>query len=230
MKDLAEALVRARRGGRRVTAQLEDLPGVEQAYAIQDRVQALLGRQVAGWKVARTPDGFLGSMPGYLPGTLGAKLVAVFPGNHDRGLPSHQALIALFDEGTGMPLCVMDGTVITAVRTGATAAVAARALARADARSLDDIRVASRDPEHAETLAGSHPQARLVGSFEEAVRGADLVCCCTDAEEPVLSHAWLAPGAHVSSVGVGAEVDAATVRAASIFVEWRGEPAADGFG
>jgi len=63
MKDLAEALVRARRGGRRVTAHLEDLPGVEQAYAIQDRVQALLGRQVAGWKVARTPDGEVISAP-----------------------------------------------------------------------------------------------------------------------------------------------------------------------
>ena len=63
MKDLAEALARARRGGRRVTAQLEDLPGVEQAYAIQDRVQALLGRQVAGWKVARTPDGEVISAP-----------------------------------------------------------------------------------------------------------------------------------------------------------------------
>ena len=194
--------------------------------------------------VARTPAGFLGSMPGYLPGTLEAKLVAVFPGNHARGLPSHQALIALFDEETGAPLCVMDGTVITAVRTGATAAVAARALARDGARSLailgagvqgrshldafprvfdlDEIRVASRDPEHAETLAATHPRARAVASFEEAVRGADLVCCCTDAEEPVLAHAWLAPGAHVSSVGVGAEVDEATVRASSIFVEWRG--------
>ena len=184
-------------------------------------------------------------MPGYLPGTLEAKLVAVFPGNHVRGLPSHQALIALFDEETGAPLCVMDGTVITAARTGATAAVAARALAREGASSLavlgagvqgrshldafprlfelDDIRVASRDPRHAETLAGSHPRARVVGSFEEAVRGADLVCCCTDADEPViLSHAWLAPGTHVSSVGVGAEVDEATVRASSIFVEWRG--------
>ena len=116
--------------------------------------------------VARTPDGFLGSMPGYLPGTLEAKLVAVFPGNHDRGLPSHQALIAVFDEESGAPLCVMDGTVITAARTGATAAVAARALARVGASSLavlgagvqgrshldafprlfelDDIRVASR--------------------------------------------------------------------------------------
>src|SRR5512134_3916708 len=86
--------------------------------------------------VARTQEGFLGSMPGYLPGTLEAKLVAVFPGNHERGLPSHQALIALFDEATGAPLCVMDGTVITAVRTGATTAVAARALAREGSRSL----------------------------------------------------------------------------------------------
>jgi alanine dehydrogenase len=194
--------------------------------------------------VARAPGGFLGSMPGYLPGTLEAKLVAVFPRNHDRGLPSHQALIALFDEETGAPLCVMDGTVITAARTGATAAVAARALARQGASSLgvlgagvqgrshldafprlfelDDIRVASRDPRHAETLAGSHPRARVVASFEEAVRGADLVCCCTDADEPILSHAWLAPGTHVSSVGVGAEVDETTVRASSIFVEWRG--------
>ena len=196
--------------------------------------------------VARAPGGFLGSMPGYLPGTLEAKLVAVFPGNHVRGLPSHQALIALFDEETGAPLCVMDGTVITAARTGATAAVAARALAREGASSLailgagvqgrshldafprlfelDDIRVASRDPRHAETLADSHPRARVVGSFEEAVRGADLVCCCTDADEPVIAQAWLAPGTHVSSVGVGVgeEVDEATVRASSIFVEWRG--------
>jgi ornithine cyclodeaminase/alanine dehydrogenase-like protein (mu-crystallin family) len=195
--------------------------------------------------VARTPDGFLGSMPGYLPGTaLEAKLVAVFPGNHERGLPSHQALIALFDEETGVPLCVMDGTVVTAVRTGATAAVVARVLARDDARTLailgagvqgrshldafaslfelDEIRVASRTARHADELAELDPRARAVGSFEAAVRGADLVCCCTDAAEPVISREWLDPGTHVSSVGVGDEVDPATVRAASIFVEWRG--------
>jgi alanine dehydrogenase len=223
---------------------LIDLPALFDALERALRDLSAGNTSVPPRTVARAPDGFLGSMPGYLPGTLEAKLVAVFPDNHERGLPSHQALIALFDEGTGVPLCVMDGTVITAVRTGATAAVAARALARAEARSLailgagvqggshldafpklfelDDIRVASRDPEHAETLADSHPQARVVESFEEAVRGADLVCCCTDAEKPVLSHAWLARGAHVSSVGVGAEIDAATVRAASIFVEWRG--------
>ena len=195
--------------------------------------------------VARTPDGFLGSMPGFLPGTaLEAKLVAVFPGNHEHGLPSHQALIALFDERTGAPLCVMDGAVITEVRTGATAAVAARALARPHPRTLaivgagvqgrshldaftalfdpDEIRVASRTAIHAEELAELDPRARAVGSFEEAVRGADLVCCCTDADEPVISRAWLGSGVHVSSVGVGAEVDPAIVQAASIFVEWRG--------
>jgi len=194
--------------------------------------------------VARAPGGFLGSMPGYIPGmALEAKLVAVFPGNHDRGLPSHQALIALFDEQTGMPLCVMDGTVVTAVRTGATSAVAARALARPEVRTLailgagvqgrshlnafttmfdpPEIRVASREPDHAIALAAADPRARAE-TFEEAVRGADVVCCCTDSEEPVIARDWLSPGAHVSSVGVGAEVDDATVRDASVFVEWRG--------
>lgn len=194
--------------------------------------------------VARAPGGFLGSMPGYIPGmALEAKLVSVFAGNHERGLPSHQALIALFDEETGMPLCVMDGTVVTAVRTGATSAVAARALARPEVRTLAilgagvqgrshlnafttmfdpaEIRVASRKPDHAIALAAADPRARAE-TFEEAVRGADVVCCCTDSEEPVIARDWLSPGAHVSSVGVGAEVDDATVRDASVFVEWRG--------
>jgi ornithine cyclodeaminase/alanine dehydrogenase-like protein (mu-crystallin family) len=194
--------------------------------------------------VARAPGGFLGAMPGYLPGTgLEAKLVAVFPENHDRGLPSHQALIALFDDETGMPLCVMDGTVVTAVRTGATSAVAARAVARPEVRTLailgagvqgrshvnafttmfepSEIRIASRNPEHAKALAAVDPRATAT-DFEDAVRGADVVCCCTDADQPVIARDWLAPGAHVSSVGVGAEVDGATVRDASVFVEWRG--------
>jgi ornithine cyclodeaminase/alanine dehydrogenase-like protein (mu-crystallin family) len=61
-----------------------------------------------------------------------------------------------------------------------------------------------------------------VGSFEEAVRGADVVCCCTDAGEPVIRFGWLSPGAHVSSVGTGFELDPETVARGSVFVEWRG--------
>jgi alanine dehydrogenase len=191
------------------------------------------------------PKGLLAAMPGYLKESgLAAKLVSVFPGNHDRGLPSHQALICLFDSGSGAPLSVMDGTYITAVRTAAASAVASVALARPDSHVLailgagvqghshldaftrvprfDEIRVASRSFEHAAELAERHDRARAVASFEEAVRGADVVCCCTDSDDAVTSSSWLIPGAHVSSVGIGAEVDPETVSRAHVFVEWLG--------
>jgi ornithine cyclodeaminase/alanine dehydrogenase-like protein (mu-crystallin family) len=197
---------------------------------------------------ARVPDvGLLGAMAGYVPGVaLEVKLVTVFPGNHTRGVPSHQGLIALFDETNGAPLALMDGGYITAIRTGGTAAVAARALAREDARVLailgagvqggshletftrvrdfDEIRVASRDGAKAAALAARHPKARVAASFEEAVRGADVVACCTDAREPVIRREWLRPGVHVSSVGgtFGPELDRETLAAGKVFVEWRG--------
>ena len=196
---------------------------------------------------AQAPDGLMGVMAGYVPGVaLEVKLVSVFPGNHGHGVPSHQALIALFDEKDGTPLAVMDGTHITAIRTGGTAAVATRALSRADSRVLailgagvqggshldtfthvrdfTEIRVASRDHAKAAALAARHPGARVATSFEEAVRGADVVACCTDAREPVIRREWLKQGAHVSSVGgtFGPELDPETVAAGKVFVEWRG--------
>ncbi len=196
---------------------------------------------------ARAPDGLMGVMAGYVPGVaLEVKLVSVFPGNHGLGVPSHQALIALFDEKDGTPLALMDGTHITAIRTGGTAAVATRALARQDSnvlailgagvqggshldtfphvRNFKEIRVASRDHAKAAALAARHPKARVAASFEEAVRGADVVACCTDAREPVIRRAWLKPGAHVSSVGgtFGPELDPETMAAGKVFVEWRG--------
>lgn len=196
---------------------------------------------------ARAPDGLMGVMAGYVPGVaLEVKLVSVFPGNHGQGVPSHQALIALFDEKDGTPLAVMDGTHITAIRTGGAAAVATRALSRADStvlailgagvqggshldtfthvRDFTEIRVASRDQAKAAALAARHPNARVAASFEEAVRGADVVACCTDAREPVIRREWLKQGAHVSSVGgtFGPELDPETVAAGKVFVEWRG--------
>src|SRR6188508_1830200 len=75
---------------------------------------------------AETERGLLAAMPGYADGILETKLVSVFAGNHKIGLPSHQATIALFDDATGKPLALMDGTEITAVRTGAASAVATR--------------------------------------------------------------------------------------------------------
>ena len=185
--------------------------------------------------------GLLGAMPGYVDGVLAAKLVTLFPGHE----PSHQALIAVFDAGTGTARAVMDGTHITAVRTGASSAVATRALAREDAKVLavlgagvqgrshldavrrvrrfEEVRIASRTFEHAQALANEEGAIALE-SFEDAVHGADVVCCCTHAAEPILRREWLSPGTHVTSVGAaldGPELDSATVGAGLLCVESR---------
>jgi ornithine cyclodeaminase/alanine dehydrogenase-like protein (mu-crystallin family) len=185
--------------------------------------------------------GLLAAMPGYAGGVLETKLVSVFPDNE----PSHQALIALFDAATGTPLAVMDGTHVTAARTGAASALSTRLLAREDTRVLavlgtgvqarshldavtrvrdfDEVRVAGRSHERAEALA-RETGGRSPASLEAAVRGADVVCACTDASSPVLRREWLAPGAHVASVGAskdGPELDDATVRGGVLAVESR---------
>ena len=194
---------------------------------------------------ARSAAGLVAAMPGNITGLgMAAKLVSVFPGNHGTAVPSHQALVVLFDQDEGRPLAMMDGTYLTAIRTGATAALAADLAARSDATSLaiigagvqghaaaltfrsirdwTDIRVASRNPETAETLAAATSEARAVSTFEEAVSGADVVALCTDASQPVIEHKWLGEGTHLSSVG-GPEIDPATMVAADhVLVEWRG--------
>lgn len=194
---------------------------------------------------ALAPGGFLAAMPGYVGDTLEAKLVSVFAENESKGIASHQALIALFDAATGTPLAVMDGTHITATRTAGVSAVTTRLLARENVsvlavlgagvqgrshlqliprvRGFDEIRIASRTEAHARGLA-EKSGARVCGSFEEAVRGADVVCLCTDSSTPVLDASWLSPGAHVNSVGAsqqGGELDARTVRAGLLVVESR---------
>jgi alanine dehydrogenase len=192
-------------------------------------------------------DGFLQSMPGFAAGLgLGVKLVTGFPENHKLGLPSHQALIALFDPATGSPLAVMDGTRVTAIRTAGAAALSARHLARKDARVLaivgagvqgqahlemlprvrdfEEIRIASRRTESAQRLAERDPRARAVPDAETAVRGADVVALCTSSVVPVIQRSWVNPGTHVSSVGFappGGELDRELAESAALFVESR---------
>jgi alanine dehydrogenase len=196
---------------------------------------------------ARAPSGLLGAMPGWVSERgFALKAVSVFPGNGERGLPTHQGVITLFDEEDGSLLSVMDGEHITAMRTGGGAAVSARHLARADAKTLTilgagvqghshlatvplardftTIRICSRDPQRAASLASLDARCVVIAGFEEAVRGADVVCCCTDAREPVTRYEWFDAGTHVTSVGgtFGPELDPDTMRNARVFVEWRG--------
>jgi len=189
-------------------------------------------------------DGLLGAMPAYLPSAgLGCKLVSLFPHNTDR--PTHQAAIVLFDPANGSPVALMDGTYITATRTAAAAALAARLLARPDAKVLaiigsgvqarsharafshirewGEIRIAGRDQAKAAALAAELGVVHAP-SFEAAVRGADVVAATTHSAEPVVMAEWVAPGTHVSSVGYnapGSELDPALVRASTIVVESR---------
>jgi ornithine cyclodeaminase/alanine dehydrogenase-like protein (mu-crystallin family) len=209
-------------------------------------VELSAGRASVPPRVASSvPGGLLAAMPGYVGGTLETKLVSLFPGNEELGIPTHQAVIAVFDAETGSPTALLDGTHITAMRTGASSAVATRALARKDARVLavlgagvqarshlatvrlvrrfDEIRVANRSASLARDLA-DQVGALAVETFEEAVRGADVVCACTHSAAPVLRREWLSPGTHVNSVGAsqeGPELDAETVTAGLLAVESR---------
>ena len=168
--------------------------------------------------------GILGAMPAYAPSSgLGCKLVTLFPGNRDR--PTHQAMIALFEPGTGTPVALMDGTYITAMRTAAAAALAMRLLSRPDARVLAILGtgVQSRSAQEMFPRAREFAEVRVAGrgDFEEAVRGADVVHATTASPDPVVRFDWLSPGAHVSSVGYGAggsELDPAIVERADVVV------------
>jgi ornithine cyclodeaminase len=146
----------------------------------------------------------------------------------------------------------MDATSITAARTAAGSALSTDLLARPDARTLailgtgvqarshavavvrvrpfERVLIAGRSHERAAALARDlsaevGPPVEVEGSFEEACRRADVVCAATHADEPVVRHAWLRPGTHVTSVGFNdageGEVDAETIAPAAVFVESR---------
>jgi len=164
---------------------------------------------------------YLGIMPAVAADAMGAKLVSFYPQNAASGLPSHMAIILLFSSQTGEPLAVMDGRLITEMRTAAVSAAATKLLAAPDSRvlallgsgvqarahlealsqirSFAEVRVWSRNSEHAERFAKKHGIAAMPA--ENAVRGADVVVTATNALEPILKGAWLKVGAHVNAVG-----------------------------
>ncbi|HEY3946326.1 MAG TPA: ornithine cyclodeaminase family protein [Solirubrobacteraceae bacterium] len=198
-------------------------------------------------------DGLLGAMPGYVPSreALVAKLVTLFPRNAATSVPTHQAVIVAFDPHTGSPTALLDGSEITAVRTGASSALSVRLLAREGAsvlailgtgvqarsharavarvRPIAEVRIAGRDPGKARTLA-AELAAELclpvdaVDSYGDAVANADIVCATTHALEPVVHRQSIAPGTHITSVGhnpAGRELDDETLVDSLVCVESR---------
>jgi ornithine cyclodeaminase/alanine dehydrogenase-like protein (mu-crystallin family) len=167
------------------------------------------------------PGGFFGMMPALTSEGLGIKIVTFYATNAERGIPTHMATIFLVDPETGRPLAVMDGRLITEMRTAAVSAAAAKLLAPRAAkvlailgsgvqacshvealrlvRQFEQIRVWSPTKVHAERFAKEiHAKAM---SAEDAVCGADVIVTATNSKTPVLKGSWLKPGCHVNAIG-----------------------------
>ena len=165
--------------------------------------------------------GFLGLMPALTPDGLGLKAVTFYPSNAEREIPTHMATIFLVDPETGTPLAIMDGRLITEMRTAAVSAAATKLLAPKDAKILailgsgvqahshfealklvrhfEEIRAWSPTQEHAERFAKEIGATAMLA--ENAVRGADVVVTATNSKTPVLKGSWLKPGSHVNAIG-----------------------------
>ncbi len=197
--------------------------------------------------------GMLAAMPAYLPSAhvLESKLVSVFPENAGTLVPTHQAIVVVFDPQTGSPVALMDATHITEARTAAGSALATRLLSRPESRvlaivgtgvqaraharalphvrSFAEVRVAGRDPDKVRAMAEELSaelglEVEAAPSVREAMAGADVVCACTHSPEPAIRREAVQPGMHITSIGYniqGREVDAETVRDALVVVESR---------
>jgi ornithine cyclodeaminase/alanine dehydrogenase-like protein (mu-crystallin family) len=166
-------------------------------------------------------NGWFAVMPAVYGGVMGAKMVTFYPGNVALEKHTHMAMIQLFRADTGEPLAVMDGRLITEMRTAAVSAVAVDCLAPQDAKILgilgsgvqarshvqalsrvrrfEEIRVWSRSEENARRFADE--VGATVTTAEDAVAGADVVLTLTSSPVPILQGRWLKKDAVVCAVG-----------------------------
>ncbi len=229
------------------------LSSTEIVAAVEDAVRAHGdGRAVVEPRVHLVPDndgaGHFNVLRGHLPtngpsapdgstrGVSGVKVVGDFVANYAAGLPSELGLLTLYDPATGVPLSIMDATMITACRTGAMTAVGARYLARPGSRvlghvgargtafwnvvlldelfDLDEIRVTSRRPESREAFAQqlaavTSTRIRVTGTAAEVFDGADILVEASrlTEPEPLLRTASVKPGAFVVPYGTVSAVE-----------------------
>ncbi len=216
---------------RQAVTMAEAIQAVREAY-----VQLSAGQAVVPLRTAVPVDrreAVALFMPAYLSTSdaLGAKIVSVFPGNLERGLPLIHAVVIVVDAETGRPVALMDGTYLTALRTGAASGVATDLLARADThvaaifgagaqartqleavctvRTIEKVWVYDEVRETAATYVeemkgrGHRIPADIsvADSPAQAVRDADVVCTATTSTSPAFDDADLKPGGHINGIG-----------------------------
>ena len=220
--------------------------------ALADLARGQIQQPLRTVVMPRDAAGFMGLMPAYSPAGYGLKAICITPGNPAIGKDAHQGGVLLFAADTGEPLAMVNASAVTEIRTAAVSAVATDLLARPGAaevaivgtgvqgqahahalaatRALTGIRITGRDPARAREVAAEltgqlNVPVTATGSVPEALDGAGIVVTATNAKQPVLRRAWLAPGAHVNAVGAclprDREIDTATMAEAAVFADSR---------
>jgi len=177
-------------------------------------------------------DGISLTMPAYLAssGDMAVKIVSVYPGNVKSKIPAIHAAVLVLDEVTGRPVALMEGSALTAIRTGAASGAATDLLARSGAatvaifgsgvqartqleavctvRAIKAIRVFSLDFDQArrfaQTMSGRGPiphAIEIANNPAEAISGVDIICTATTSTTPVFDGQFLEPGTHINSIG-----------------------------
>lgn len=191
------------------------------------------------------------AMPAYMErlDRCAIKWVNVHPGNKRFGLPTVMAVIILSDPKNGLPLCVMDGTYATSLRTGVAGAVAAKYLARKDSEvigmvgcgvqarahlqalvelfNIREVKIWGRECSSVRGFIKDMKRLKLklvnVGRIEDCVRRSDIVVTTTPSKKPIVKLEWLKAGAHINAIGADAkgkeELDPRILKKAKVVVD-----------
>ena len=233
----------------RLLSMRDALNAVEMAFREKSRGNVEMPPKV--YVFLRRFSGDFRVMPAYMPSlnAAGVKVVNVHPGNRDRGLPTVMASILLLDPETGRPQALLDGTLLTSIRTGAAGGIATRALARKNSRRvcfvgcgvqanyqliahkevLGDFEGSAYDISSAQANSfvafakQNGVNVTVASSVRECTEGADVVVTTTPAREPVVMDEWISEGTHINAIGADApgkaELDPRILKRARIFVD-----------
>ena len=223
-------------------------PAIEAAFAEHGRGGVQMPPKVY---VTFVENGDFRTMPAYLPaqGIAGVKIVNVHPRNRAKGLPTVMALTVIIDVETGIPKAIINATELTAMRTGAAGAVAAKYLAprqsvtlgivgagrqaealveaAAAALTIEEIRVWSRTEKSAEAFAARYSDYNARSASIERACDCDVLTTTTPSTEPIVMADWVREGTHINAIGADApgkqELDPAILRKAEVFVDDPGQ-------
>lgn len=200
--------------------------------------------------IHRVPgSALLGLMPAHRGGArplFSLKEIVFAPENSARGLDTHQGAVLLHDGIDGRLVAILNASAITEIRTAAVSGLASMLLARRNARRIAILGAGVQGRSHARAMRAVFPEAELriwslkmphaeslarearghaARSIGDALDGADVVCTCTSAKEPIVALSMLAKGTHVNAVGSSMpsarELESEVVAAASLFVDRR---------